>query len=180
MQEIRKNDPGRTDADTGVEFERDTSTSVNPPLFRDVSVEKKHEGELTSWRRAAQELSGSLFDLARSDIRLAANEIKAARHSVQKHAIQMAIFSAIAAIGVLPFIAFLVVGLGDLIDNYWLSALIVSVLCFAIGGLVAYRALKNIQEQDFSMTETRRMLDRQMHSIERKLTESNQNGRRAA
>jgi hypothetical protein len=50
-------------------------------------------------------------------------------------------------LGAFALTAFAIVGLGDLLDNYWLSALIVSVVLLATAAVLAKRGIGNIRER---------------------------------
>ncbi len=49
--------------------------------------------------------------------------------------------------GVLSFAAFLVVALGDALDNYWLGALLVAVVFLAASGILVKNALDDIKKR---------------------------------
>jgi uncharacterized membrane protein YqjE len=131
---------------------------------------------------AISDLLSSVSSLIRSELNLAKLELRETTTQVTKHVVQLAIFAAVALLGITPFMAFLVIGLGELLnDNYWLSALIVSLVCFAVGGIFAAITLKKIKQQDFSMRNTRETLNADIHLIDRKVDEMTQiKTRRAA
>jgi uncharacterized membrane protein YqjE len=95
---------------------------------------------------------------------------------------QLAIFAGVALLGITPFMAFLVIGLGELLnDNYWLGALIVALAFFAVGGIFAAFTLRKIKHQDFSMRHTRETISADIHLIDKKVDEmSNIKSRKAA
>jgi uncharacterized membrane protein YqjE len=114
-----------------------------------------------------REITSSMKDIARGEARLAKAELKDAGQRVGRDAITLGIFGVLAVLGVLPFLAFLVVGLGRILgDNYWVSSLIVSIFCFAVGGAVAYGAFKKIkQEASLSLPRTRHMLNYEVEAV---------------
>lgn len=74
--------------------------------------------------------------------------------------IKAAVYSGIALLGVLSLVAFLVIGLGDLLTQgeygvrgFWISALIVGLVLGGIGGVMAYRHAKHLgQHTSFAQT----------------------------
>ena len=107
------------------------------------------------------DINRAIQRLVRAEFRLLQAEIKDASGRVGGDIRSAVMFTAIAMLGILPFLAFVVIGLGRILnDNYWLSALIVSVLCFGVGGTLAYRAFSRITAEDMSLPRSRRSLDR--------------------
>ena len=70
------------------------------------------------------------------------------------------IFSvSLAVLGLIPFIAFLVLGLGEILGGrYALSSLIVSVVCCGVGSFFAARLSRNFPVQSLSLPLTRRSI----------------------
>ncbi len=98
-------------------------------------------------------------DVLRSEINLFMTEFKQLQPNLTKHMAQAAIFGWLLAISVVPFLAFLVLGLGEILDGrYWLSSLIVSILCAAIGGIFAQKALVKIKTEDLKFSQTKRSI----------------------
>src|SRR5436190_903187 len=85
-----------------------------------------------------REIGDALTDLVRNELYLVKTEVKETGLRLKSHLIQAAIFSLLALVSIPPFIAFLVIGLGDLLNGrYWLSALVVSAVFAAVGGTLA-------------------------------------------
>lgn len=121
---------------------------------------------------AAREVVDSLKDVMRSEMRLAKAEISDTGKRLTSHVGQIAIFGTIAALSALPLMAFLVIGLGRLLDGrYWLSSLIVGVLFLAVGGLMAMRAAKKMKSSDFSLPHTRNSLETERAVVSTKVTD---------
>ncbi len=99
----------------------------------------------TSFSTSFKELITSITALIRSEIHLAKTEVKV---STKNFVRSLSKFGAAAALGVAglgTFIAFLVIGLGELLDGrFWLSALIVSIVFLVPAGFLAYSAYKNL------------------------------------
>lgn len=109
-----------------------------------------------------RDLGASAKNMIRSEVDLALAELKENVKQAGKHSAQAAMFGALAALSVLPFLAFLVIGLGDLLDGrYWLSSLIVSIVCALGGGIPAYAAFKRLKAQDMTLYRTKETLQHQ-------------------
>lgn len=100
----------------------------------------------------ARELAEGLRNLMRSEIYLAKAETKQTVKAVSRQTAMAMGFGVLALLGILPFLAFLVIGLGNLLGGmYWLSSLIVSIVMLTIGGGAAIYSLRNIKKQDFTL-----------------------------
>jgi hypothetical protein len=117
---------------------------------------------------SASEVKDSATGLLKSELRLAAAEIKHATGHVKAQSTTLLIASGAALLGLLPMMAFLVIGLGDILNhNYWLSSLIVFLVFTGIGGLVAYGAVKKMKAGDLSLPRTRRSLSETADGLSR-------------
>ena len=118
--------------------------------------EKNSVRDIASTVRAA---TTALTDVVRSEVRLAKAEVRESTGKAGKQALSVAFFGVMGLLGVPPFIAFLVIGLGVILGgSYWLSALIVSAFLFATGGSLAYLQFKKLKESEFLFPETRETL----------------------
>jgi hypothetical protein len=130
------------------------------------------ESENLSYGSVLRELGNSTKDLIQSEIHLITSELKQSGETFAKHSAQAAAFGALLALSVLPFIAFLVIGLGEILgDRYWLSSLIVAVIFAAIGGPFALNAFRKIKSEDFKFTRTRASVDRGAQVMKAKVEE---------
>lgn len=112
-----------------------TSRAV-PALAPDQSV-----GELF------RQLTTDSSHLIRQEINLAKTELKETGRSLGQAGARLAIAIGVAIPGLLALAAFLVIGLGDLMnENYWLSALIVGIAFLGIAAAFAKRARATLQE----------------------------------
>ena len=94
-----------------------------------------------------KDLMFSCSALVRSEIKLAAVEARQSALEASRNFLKAAIFFGIAYFGAISLLAFLVMGLGELLDNrYWLSALIVGLVLTVLGVTLGLRARENIQE----------------------------------
>lgn len=119
----------------------DSSTTNDVPL-----------GELL--RRLGQDASA----LVRNEIALAKIEMRESVKGYTQNVAKIAVAAGVGLVGVLALTAFLIVGLGDVLDNYWLSALIVSVLFLATAGIMAKGAINRMKENSLTPEETVRTL----------------------
>lgn len=117
-----------------------------------------------------KELASSIQDVIKSELKLAKIEASEAAGKAGKDLAKIVAFGVFAALGIFPFMAFLVVGLGDLLDNYWLSSLLVAIAMFAIGGLAARSYAKKMKEHDLSLPHTRDSLKTHKPVIDRALS----------
>ena len=119
-----------------------------------------------------REVASSSKDLVQSEITLITAEFKETIQRAQTHLAQSMIFCCILALSVLPFIAFLVIGLGELLDGrYWLSSLIVAVAGAIIGGVFAYRSYRKLKHLDMDFSHSREGLKRSAQSAIEKFDE---------
>lgn len=132
----------------------------------DPEIESKHS---VTYGEAVKSVATSAVDLIHKELNLVREEFKESLKKVREHLLQAVLFGALLFISALPLIAFLVIGLGELLEHrYWLSSLIVGVLCAAIGGGLAYRAGKKIREEDINFTRTKNSLEQAARTFERK------------
>jgi hypothetical protein len=114
-----------------------------------------------------RELVSSSKDLLKSEIALAVAEIKEVSNKTSSDLVKLAIFGVIAMLSLPPFVAFLVIGLGELLgDRYWLSALIVSITFASVGGTLAYLTLKKIKEKDIDFSALKSSIRREKSVVQ--------------
>ncbi len=109
-------------------------------------------------------------NLIRSELELAKEEVKDTARRLENHALQMVLFGGLLLLAALPFVAFLVIGLGELLEGrYWLSALIVAAAFALIGGIFGYRAFRKFENQDLSLARTRESLSNDQQLVRTKI-----------
>jgi hypothetical protein len=96
--------------------------------------------------------------LVRQEITLAKLELRESIKGLAKDAGKLGAAAGLGLFGGFAFLAFVIVGLGDLIDNYWLSALIVAVLLLGAAAVMAKGALNHMKESRIAPEETRQTL----------------------
>lgn len=108
-------------------------------------------------RHAADE-AGAII---RSEANVIKLEIEESTRAIIADAMKAAVYSAIALLGLLSLLAFLIIGLADLLagaasplTSFWASALIIGLLFTGVGGAMAFRHAKRIG-QDTQLKKTR-------------------------
>lgn len=93
-----------------------------------------------------KQISTDSTHLIQQEIALAKLELRQSVSAVGKAASRLGVAAGLALPGALALVAFLVIGLGDLMSgNYWASALIVGVVFVALAAIVARRAMANLK-----------------------------------
>lgn len=72
----------------------------------------------------------------------------------------------VALLGLLPFIAFLVIGLGEVLNhNYWLSSLLIGLVFMTLGGTFTYFFGRKLMRQNFTFPQTRKSLQSETATV---------------
>jgi hypothetical protein len=117
--------------------------SVNGDASNEVPI-----GDL--FKRFGQDAS----TLVKQEITLAKLELRESAKGLAQDAGKLGAAAGLGLLGALALVAFAIVGLGDLIDNYWLSALIVAVLLLGAAGILAKGALDHMKRNSLAPEET--------------------------
>jgi Putative Actinobacterial Holin-X, holin superfamily III len=109
---------------------------------RDTAVHERSLGELF------RQLSSDTSELVSKEIALVKAEARQTGTTLVRDGAKVGTAIGLAFAGVLALTAFLIAGLGDLLDGrYWLSALIVGVLFLAIGAGLVKNAVADIKRR---------------------------------
>ena len=92
--------------------------------------------------------------LVKQEITLAKLELRESAKSLAKDAGKIGAAAGLGLFGAFAFLAFVIVGLGDLINNYWLSALIVAVLLLGAAAVMARGAMARMKRNSLAPRET--------------------------
>ena len=92
--------------------------------------------------------------LVRQEITLAKLELRESTKSLAKDAGKLGTAAGLGLFGALALLAFVIIGLGDLIGNYWLSALIVAAVLLGAAAIVAKGALAHMKQNRIAPQET--------------------------
>lgn len=93
------------------------------------------------------QLSSDAGRLIRQEVALAKTELREAGATLARDGTKIAIAAALGLVGAFAAVAFLIIALGDLLDNYWLSALIVTVVLLGIAALLGKSAINDIKRR---------------------------------
>lgn len=130
------------------------------------------QGEHLSSGTLLKEVGKSVKDLIQSEVLLVTTELKESFQKIARDFLQAVGYGALLALSTLPFLAFLVIGLGEILNNnYWLSSLLVSVFLAAISAPLAMKAWNKIKAQDLDLPHSRESFARGARTVEQKLSE---------
>jgi uncharacterized membrane protein YqjE len=101
-----------------------------------------------------KQLAQDSATLVKQEVTLAKAEMRENLRSAGKDAAMIAVGGGLLLVGLLVLTAFLVAALGDALDNYWLSALIVGVLYVGVGAVLAKKYLGNLKKDDLGPDQT--------------------------
>ena len=90
-------------------------------------------------------LTTDTSELVRQEISLARAEVRQVGGTIARDGSKLGIAAGLALCGALAVTAFLVIAVGDLLNNYWLGALIVGLVLLAIGGVLARNAVADLK-----------------------------------
>jgi uncharacterized membrane protein YqjE len=99
-------------------------------------------------------LTTDTSDLVRQEVTLAKTELRQAGATVARDGTKIGIAVGLALGGLLTLIAFLVLMLGDVLNNYWLAALIVGLVLLGVGAVLVRSAVSDIKERGLAPKET--------------------------
>lgn len=112
--------------------------------------------------------------LVRQEITLAKLELRDSAKGLAQDAGKLGAAAGLGLFGGFALLAFLIIGLGDLIDNYWLSALIVAVLLLGAAAVMANGALAHLKKSRIAPAETVQTLKEDQRWARREVQEFKQ------
>lgn len=124
-----------------MQSDRDVSRNTTPGADRSL-------GELFS------ELSRETSTLVRQEVALARTELTAKASQVGRDVGFLAMGGAVAYAGLLAIIAGIIILIGDLINNMWLSALIVGLIIAGIGYYLVQKGLSDLKNANLAPEQT--------------------------
>jgi uncharacterized membrane protein YqjE len=123
-----------------------------------------------------KQLAQDSATLVKQEVALAKVEMRENLRSAGKDAAMIAVGGGLLLVGLLVLTGFLVAALGDLLDNYWLGALIVGLLFAVIGAVLAKKNLENLKRDSLgpeqtiqTLKEDKRWLQSEMQQAKRDL-----------
>ena len=139
---------------------------------RDISHQQQPIPDPSSYGSVLREVGQTAKELVRNEARLMSLELRNVAQKVARHSAEAAAFGGLLVFSIFPFLAFLVIGLGHLLDDrFWLSSLIIAIACAAIGGFFAYRAYRKITDEDLDLSMTKSSLNREKHTLQNKIND---------
>jgi hypothetical protein len=101
-----------------------------------------------------KQLSEDASRLVRQEVALAKTEIRESASALGKDAAKIGVAAGVGIMGAFAALAFVIIGLGSLIDNYWLSALIVAVVLLVTAAIMAKSATNDIKQRELKPVQT--------------------------
>ena len=92
-------------------------------------------------------LTTDTSELVRQEISLARAEVREVGGTLARDGTKIGIAAGLALCGALAVTAFLVIALGDLLNNYWLGALIVGLVLLGVGAVLAKNAVADVKRR---------------------------------
>lgn len=92
--------------------------------------------------------------LVKQEIALAKLEMRESVKGYMADAAKIGAAAGVGLLGSLALLAFMIIGLGDLLENYWLSALIVAVALLAIAGILFKGATAHMKNNSLAPRQT--------------------------
>jgi hypothetical protein len=115
-------------------------------------------GSMPSREPSIGELFGQLSSdagrLIQQEVALAKAELRETTSMLARDTAKFGVAAALGLLGALAATAFLIIGLGDLLDNYWASALLVTIVYLAIAGFLAKSAMNEIKRRGVKPEQT--------------------------
>lgn len=124
-----------------------------------------------------KQLAQDSTTLIQQEVALAKTEMRDNFRAFAKDVVMLAIGGGVLLVGALVLTAFLVALLGDLLDNYWLGALIVGLVYALVGFVLLRRGQKGMKHDDLKPEQTlqtlqadKRWAQREVQEVKRNLT----------
>lgn len=101
-----------------------------------------------------QRMTSDASLLVRQEISLAKTEVRESVTQLKKMVVMLAIAAALAIPGAIALTAFLVIAIGDAINSYWASALIVGAVLLGTAALLARQGLSKVSDGSIGLERT--------------------------
>jgi uncharacterized membrane protein YqjE len=124
--------------------------------------QRNRVGAATDGRTSSEPALGELFRqlaqdsaaLVRQEMALAKAELRENVKTAVRDATMVAVGGGIALVGALVLVLFLVLALGDALNEYWLGALIVGAVFVIAGGVLAMGSLRRLKSDGLAPERT--------------------------
>jgi uncharacterized membrane protein YqjE len=158
------------------------------PDQRDIRVDRGNGRVYTGPPPASEPSLGELFGrlssdagrLVHSEVALAKAELRDAASRVARDGAKIGMAVGLAHVGLLSATAFLIIGLGTLLNNYWASALIVTIVLLGSAAFLGKSAVNDLKDHGVKPQETLDTLredadwaKREAQALKRDLTSKN-------
>lgn len=117
-------------------------------MAQQTAKEDRSLGELFS------ELANETSTLVRQEVALAQTELTQKATKVGKNIGYLVVGGAVGYAALLAFIAALIIGLGGLLANYWLAALIIGLIVAVVAVVMILSALNSLKTTGLTPTQT--------------------------
>jgi uncharacterized membrane protein YqjE len=125
-----------------------------PPRHARGPIDRAKE-EASSLKVLFRQFGEDASTLVQEEITLAKLEMRREARAITTDLVKVGIALGIALLGALAFTAFLILVVGQLLDEaFWAGALIVSALFLLIGGLLARNAMKDLKKRNLKPEDT--------------------------
>jgi len=101
-----------------------------------------------------KQLSEDGTRLVRQEVALAKAEFRETAVGLGKDATRLGVAVGLGLLGAMAATAFAIIAIGDALNNYWVSALLVTALLLGVAAFLAKNALDDIKRREIKPTET--------------------------
>jgi hypothetical protein len=126
---------------------------LGPPQPRPRHPEERYRDE-PPLGELFRQLSDDATRLVQQELALAKTELRQTGTALARDAVKIGAAAGLALLGALAATAFLILALGALLGNYWLSTLIVAVLLLGAAAMIGKKAIDDIKQRELKPTET--------------------------
>ena len=142
------------------------------------SGERPRDADEPSLTPLFRRLGDDLRRLVRQEIDLARTELRANAQALSRNALLLCAGLAVGLLGLVVLFAFLLVCLGALLGNYWLSALLLGGLFFVVGAGIVLRSRSALRRTGVMPALARRSLEEDAAWLRREVQELERDLRR--
>jgi hypothetical protein len=93
-------------------------------------------------------------DLVRQEVALVRAEVRQVGSTLARDGARLGVALGLALAGALAVTAFLVIAIGDLLNNYWLGALVVGLVLLGVGAVLARSAIADVKRRGLKPTQS--------------------------
>lgn len=158
-------------------MDRDRQVSLGPDVQGSMDVGATYRTPEPSIGELLSRITSDTSELVRAEMKLARAELRQMGSTVAKDAAKVGVGLGLGLAGALALVAFLVIAVGDLLNNYWLGALLVGLVFAAVGALLARNAVADVKRRGLkpertieSLQETTAWAKRELADVKQELT----------